>query len=381
MATRGQKKLPRASSAIARDLKTRLKGGTRRVQISMTRIIFATVGSVFSFWFAEKVLGHQQPIFAATSALIVLGFANTSHIRRTLEVAVGCTLGIVLGDVLMTLLGRGVWQAGIVVFLSLVLARFLDPGVVFATQLGVQSLLVVLLPIPYGGPFTRSIDAVIGGSVGLLLMLMWPRDPRRAPAAKLSSLMREVSQCFRELGEALESSDSQAAWHTLVRVRNASALVDQARQEINTSTDYAKLSVLGRRHRHELSDQEQLLDVADLILRGLNVVARRAAGLLNTLAPDAEQRQRLHVLFDGFADALNALANSAAETSTGSANMMRRRARSIMEEVVGDLDASSWRSGTMQLPTLIMLLRPIAVDILHATGVPRDAASDYLPRT
>ena len=194
MSTRSKRKLPRASSAAMRHLKARLKGGLRRVQISMTRIIFATVGSVFSFWFAEKVLGHQQPIFAATSALIVLGFATSSHLRRTLEVALGCTLGIVLGDVLMTLLGRGVWQAAIVVFLSLVLARFLDPGVIFATQLGVQSLLVVLLPIPYGGPFTRSIDAIIGGTVGLLLMLMWPRDPRRAPAAKLSGLLREVSR-------------------------------------------------------------------------------------------------------------------------------------------------------------------------------------------
>ena len=60
---------------------------------------------------------------------------------------------------------------------SILLARFLDSGTIFTTQLGLQSLLVVLLPAPAGGPFTRSLDAVVGGLFALLVTVLDPEGP------------------------------------------------------------------------------------------------------------------------------------------------------------------------------------------------------------
>ena len=112
-----------------------------------------------------------------------------------MEVGLGCTIGIALGDTLLTWLGSGIWQAALVVFLSIMLARFLDSGAIFTTQLALQSLLVVLLPVPAGGPFTRSIDAVVGGCFALAATLLVPRDPRRAPKSDLKLLQGSLPSC------------------------------------------------------------------------------------------------------------------------------------------------------------------------------------------
>ena len=139
--------LRRAAGFIRR----RTRVGILRVRSSLLKIVQITVCAVSAYWFAEQVLGHVEPLFAATSAMVASGFGRDTTLRRTLEVALGCTLGIAVGDLLLSLLGTGLWQAAVVVALSLALARFLDSGTIFSTQLGLQSLLVVLLPVAGGG--------------------------------------------------------------------------------------------------------------------------------------------------------------------------------------------------------------------------------------
>ena len=175
-------------------IKRRNLVGMRRARTSMPKIIQMTLCAVLAYWIAERLLGHEGPIFAATSALIALGFGGQTTVRRTMEVAIGCTLGVTVGDLLLTLLGTGLWQAATVLFLSLTIARYLDSGPIFSTQLGLQSLLVVLLPISEAGPFGRSLDALVGSACALLILMILPRDPRRTPMADLGKLLRDYDR-------------------------------------------------------------------------------------------------------------------------------------------------------------------------------------------
>jgi hypothetical protein len=59
--------------------------------------------------------------------------------RRVMEVGLGCTIGIAVGDLLLHWLGSGIWQAAVVLLFSILLARFLDSGTIFTTQLALQS--------------------------------------------------------------------------------------------------------------------------------------------------------------------------------------------------------------------------------------------------
>ena len=45
------------------------------------------------------------------------------------------TLGILIGDLLLILLGHGTWQAAVVLFLTVIIARFIDKGIIFTIQL------------------------------------------------------------------------------------------------------------------------------------------------------------------------------------------------------------------------------------------------------
>ena len=163
-------------SASARFLRGRVRTGLVRSRNSLVPAIQMTACAVGAYAFAEYVLGHTAPLFAATSSLIHWLFPDP-RLRRVVEVGLGCTIGIVVGDLLLHWLGSGIWQAAVVLLFSILLARFLDSGSIFTTQLGLQSVLVVLLPAPVGGPFTRSIDAVVGGVFALLMTILVPKDP------------------------------------------------------------------------------------------------------------------------------------------------------------------------------------------------------------
>lgn len=360
-------------------MSTRARAGARRVRVSLPKILLATVGAVFSYWFAETVLGHQQPIFAATSAMISLNFASTSHVRRTLEVAIGCTLGIAMGDALISVAGRGLWQAAVVVLVSLCVARFLDSGVTFSMQFGLQSLLVILMPPLPGGPFTRSLDAICGGLVALILVALWPRDPRRQPAKQMNELLRRSAAVVRDLGRAVAADDGPGAWHALVAARGTQPLVEAAQTELSSSLEISRLSPAGRKHLPQVERMQRMHARADLAVRNIRVVARRTATLLSGEVLDASSRDIVAEALDGMADALVAMASSVSESSAGASDRILSTAMDRLIGVAADLDPE--RSGAdPQITGLIMTIRPLVVDLLETTGLPHDDAVAYLPR-
>ena len=70
------------------------------------------------------------------------------------------TLGILIGDLLLILLGHGTWQAAVVLFLTVIIARFIDKGIIFTIQLSFQACFTLLLPVP-DDAFTRSFDGIV----------------------------------------------------------------------------------------------------------------------------------------------------------------------------------------------------------------------------
>ncbi|MGO3151904.1 MAG: FUSC family protein [Galactobacter sp.] len=360
-------------------LRHRAKAGVRRVRISLPKIILATFASVFSYWFAETVLGHDGPLFAATSALISLNFATTSHVRRTLEVAIGCTFGIVVGDLLMTAFGQGLWQAAVVVFVSLIISRFLDSGVVFSMQFGLQSLLVVLLPLPESGPFSRSLDAITGGTVALILVMLWPKDPSREPAKALSDLLKETAAAVRELSRSLAQDDAKLAWHSLVRARGTQSLVDAAAREMKESAEFARISPSGWRRRGEVAALQRVQKEADLAVRNIRVLCRRTATLMSNEVLSERIRADLADAMETLADAVLVMSSSVADPSPHGRDRYMSQTRSRLVELSSQLAPHALGASDPQAVGLVMMLRPLTVDLLEATGIPHDEAVRYLP--
>ncbi|MDQ4501391.1 FUSC family protein [Sinomonas sp. ASV322] len=381
---------PEYGAASARQSRARLAGlpsmareraraGWSRTRASLLPALLMTVGAVVAYLIAHYALGHVGPIFAATSALISLGFGRDLTVRKVLEVAVGCTLGIVLGDLMVTFFGAGIWQAGVVLMVSLLVARFLDRGVIFATQLGIQSLFVVLLPAPVGGPFTRSLDAVVGGLVSLLITALLPRDPRVQPRNDLEKLVAAFSEMLRECSGALAESDSTRAWHALVRGRGSQALVDTIRATLKSSSEVTRIAPAYRRYRGEIEDFSRAVEYLDLALRNGRVVARRLTSTINNAALSERAAESIAGLLSDTAESLDLVAAGLSTWDRESRRVNLRSAGLMLEDIASRAHPRKLHVERLEGEALVILIRPMLVDLLEATGYEHEDAVALLP--
>lgn len=356
------------------------RAGWARMTAGFFQAVQMTVAAVGAYVIAERLLGHHGPIFAATAALVSLGYAKGGlRYRRVLEVSIGCTLGIVVGDLLIHLLGPGEWQAAVVLLVSLLLARFLDNGAIFTTQMGLQSVLVVLLPPSQDGVFARSLDAVVGCLCALVLAYIVPQDPRREPRQDLSKLIDEFTRILTDCSHAVAGTDSRLAWHALVRGRQTQPLVDSVRTGLMGSREITYASPLYRRHRHEIDELSESIRYLDLAVRNSRVFARRLASVLNrvTLADDAVTS--LSEALADLSDAVLSLGHALAVSHEQTRESYLRQTRNELFSVAQRLEPGAMGIRTMEGEALVLLLRPMVVDLLEAAGVSHETAAKSLP--
>ena len=365
---------------LRRFLRRRSRAGWSRVRSSVAHAALMAVCAVGAYWFAETVLGHHQPLFSSTALLIALGFQREPKLRKVAEVAVGCTVGILIGDLLLAALGRGLWQATVVVFVSVMVARFLDSGATFTMQMSLQSVLVVLLPAAQGGPFARSADALVGGVLALVVTFLSPQDVRRGTVRHLEGLHESMATVLRDLSRALREEESRTAWMALVACRGTQGTLEKIRAELRMAQEQTTFNPLQRGSRSFVSDVSNAADRSDLAVRSLRIVARRVVSVLDEGAFDDDHRERLAAWFDDAADAVEILHRSLVEPQAEGRHRSLSVARDALGASASRLDPRELGGGSLHGEALVMLLRPMMVDLVEATGAPHDEARAYLPR-
>ena len=365
---------------LGRFLRRRARAGWSRVRSSVGQAALVAVCAVGAYWFAETILGHQQPLFASTALLIALGFQREPKLRKVAEVAVGCTVGILIGDLLMVGLGRGLWQASVVLFVSVMVARFLDSGATFTMQMSLQSVLVVLLPTGTGGPFVRSQDAIVGGVLALLVTFLSPQDVRRPAVRQLGGLYDSIATVLRDLSRALREDDSRTAWMALVASRGMHTTLEALRKELRVTHEQTVFNPLHRSSRSFVEDAVNAADRSDLAVRSLRIVARRVVSALDEGVLDDDVRERLAAWFDDAADAVEILHRSLVEPQAEGRHRSLSVARDALGASASALDPHQLGGGSVHGEALVMLLRPMMVDLIEATGAEHDEARAYLPR-
>ena len=86
---------------------------------------FQTAVAAGVAWFlAVLILGHERPEFAPIAAVISLGLAVGERSRRVLELTLGVAFGVTIADALVSVIGVGAAQTGVVVALAMAAAVF-----------------------------------------------------------------------------------------------------------------------------------------------------------------------------------------------------------------------------------------------------------------
>jgi uncharacterized membrane protein YgaE (UPF0421/DUF939 family) len=351
-------------------LAARLARGSRRLRDSVPAILQITVTAVAAYAFARYALGHEQPLIAAIVAISALGFVRDARPVRVLETVVAMTLGIALAEVLLLSFGGGILQYGVALALTLAVARLASPNAAFAIAAAVQCTLVMLVPAPEGGPFVRTLDALVGGAFALLATAIIPRDPRRAAMREGRRLLGEHVAVLLELSEALRSGSTDGAGRALSRVRATQPVVDAWTTSVDSGLAIARVSPIVRRSRFDLERQRVMLAGIDLATRNLRIVARRIEWVLR----DGVPRPEIADVLARSAVAVQVLEESLRDVA------QQPVARQAFAEIAHHLEpARVLPDAPPGDRRTFAALRPYLVDLLTATGMGLGAARAVLP--
>lgn len=325
------------------------------------------VAATLAYLLARGLLGHELPLVAVTVTIVSLGLARDTTPRRVAETVVGMNIGIAIAALLVQGIGRGAWQIAVILGITLVVARALSPSAPFAIAAGVQSMLVAVLPSPDGGVFARSLDGLIGGAVALLITALIPRFDLLRPRGEVAALYSLLDQAAGGMRDALRDGDPAAAELALARSRRTQPLLDDWGRALDSARAVAAVSPWLRRQRHRLAEEARLLTVTDLTTRHVRALARR----VEVLARDGQPRPVLAELLEQAVELLRLLARSRDDEAA------RYAARSVATGLAARCAPTAVDGVADQV--VIVLLRPLAFDVLVHLGTPPDDARALLP--
>jgi uncharacterized membrane protein YgaE (UPF0421/DUF939 family) len=336
---------------------------SRRLRDSGLPILQCALAAGLAYLVARDVAGHPLPFFAPIACVLVLGVSVTNRLRRSVELAVGVSVGVAVGDLIVVVIGPGWWQISVVVGLALLAALLFDVGALLLNQAAVSAVLIATLQPPgTTAAFSRWFDTLIGAAIGLLTAATLPSHPLTRARRGLDALLDELGAVLAGVADALEAGDTDAAAGVLERARATQGRVDALADAVDAGFEITTIAPLRRRHRGELARLRAAVRPVDLALRNARVLARRGhASLRDGERPDAD----LVAVLRRLADAVGVLRH---ELTTGEST---DGARVALLDTAAAVPA---RGGGYSAEVVLAQLRSMLVDLLVAAGMDRDEA-------
>lgn len=364
--------------------RTRVRNGAARSGAAAVATARVAASAALAYGISHYLWGHAYPFFSAIAAYVVVGFTVEKKMRKMFEMAAGVLLGVLLGELARVTIGGGVWQVGLLIFVAAMIARFIDSGVLFAIQCGIQAMLVMLMPItPTMQPHMRIIDAVTGVAVGIGVYLLLSGDPRRPQRRAADRFYAELEDTLVALALAARSGSQDVATAALRELRSTSQrLTDQWSLANDAADEVATFSPAGARHARSVERLRLLLVGSDRAMRNARVLARTETHFIAATA--GQEHENLADALVACHEAVAALRAAALDDDadfTDARRLLRRFCGFLTPEtlLVTPDGATPGRSAHFQGVTLVIQLRSLAVDLLQATGLDYDEAARFLP--
>jgi uncharacterized membrane protein YgaE (UPF0421/DUF939 family) len=290
------------------------------------------------------------------------------RLRRVVELVVGVSVGIGVGDLLVGTIGTGWWQLALVLGLAMTAALLLGGGPLIVLQAGSSAVLVATL-LPPGGTagVDRMIDALVGGLLGLAAIAVLPGNPPGIARKHAIQVIGELTAALTSAADAIDRRDPELAGKALKRLRTQQP-IDDFRDALRTAREILAISPLHRRQRHLVRSYLDAAGPLDHALRNCRVLLRRTRSALLDSEP----------VPDSLAAGLRELA---AATELLAANLERSQSqtRTALHAAASTVDDDSLAHSGFSAQVVAAQLRSVAVDLLQATGLRHDDARALLP--
>lgn len=346
------------------------KDSFSRVFESLAPAVQITIGALLAYSIAHYGLQHVTPLLAVTVCITSLGFSRDARPRRILQTAIGMVVGIAISEISLIYLGSGALQIALVLLVVLLSARFISTSSAFAVTAAIQAMLVQILPAPDGGVFIRTFDGLIGGVMALIVTALIPRDPRGLARTDANKLFDFFIETLQDLRLALRDSNKSLSNQALKNARATQPLIDNWRMSLDSALSISRISPFLMKHKPELRKQRSLMRAMDLATRNLRVIVRR----VNFLLKDDVARPYLADLFEQLAEAVTNLREGLSDPED------LVLAKTQLLEIIKQLDPKKFGiADQLREASVLLLLRPLLVDLLCASGMTEDEARNELP--
>jgi uncharacterized membrane protein YgaE (UPF0421/DUF939 family) len=368
---------PGPTSTVAR-LRGRLSGTlrerARRVRGIGGLALQAGVAAALSWLVAREVLHVSQPVFAPISAVSTLAASVGQRLRRTIELIIGVTVGVLVGDLLLGVMGTGWWQLALIVVLAILVALFLVGSAAVVIQAGATAVLIATLsPAVRDLEIPRFVDALVGGAVALLVTaVLLPLSPLRV-------LNRAARPALDLLSVQLEAAAGALADRDIDRALAARARLRQNKDELGALVEATQgareASTLSPVHWHQrqgpVARYAQTAEPIDRAMRNAGTLIRRAVTLIEDGEPVPEP---MPAAVAGLAEAVRLLKR---QFAAGQEPVQARERALRAVCAAGD----AYREGVgFSGAVVVAQVRTTASDLLVATGLSQEAANRLVRR-
>ena len=221
----------------------RLRSGGFRLRGVWLQILQTAVAACVAWFLADLLLGlDRPPTFAPIAAVISLGLAVGQRGRRAVELTLGVAFGILVADLLVSILGVGAVQAGIVVALAMTVAAFLGSQEIGVNEAAVSAMIIMITFqfLEAGLPLDRFLEALIGGATALLINALLPVNPERMVAEAAHPLFDESVNVLKEVAEGLDEGDAPRIQAAYLKAQEIDARVSGLKEAVMTSRETAR---------------------------------------------------------------------------------------------------------------------------------------------
>ncbi|MFZ2526500.1 MAG: FUSC family protein [Rhodococcus sp. (in: high G+C Gram-positive bacteria)] len=359
------------------DIRRRLRAPATRLRGSALPIVQCALAAGLAWWVATGPVGHEHPFFAPIAAVVSLGLSLGSRLRRSVELVCGVTVGIGVGDLIISAIGSGPWQIAFVVVIAMSTAVLINGGPIFSMQAGNSAVLVAtLIPPGDSGGIDRMVDALIGGLVGIAVVAVVPTHPVRRARRDAAGILATAVEVLRKIESGLVENNPKPIDEALQQARETQSAIDGMRTNLKGGREISRISPLYWNSRPRLERLTAAADPIDNAMRNIRVLARRSLALVHD---DEILDPRLVRLVEELADAVGVLREVILAEPGDQPDQaeVARVLRSIARKLTPELVVGAGLSSTV----VFAQLRSLTVDLMQAAGLGRISAIATLPPT
>ena len=362
---------------VDKSLQARLK----RVRKRLLPIMQIGLAAGLAYFLAHDVAGHPRPFFAPISTVIIIGMTGGDRVSKSVDMALGCILGVLVGDLIFYRLGDGGWQIAVLVAGSLLIASFFSSSVLVNNQAAIGAILIATI-MPPGAEVTgidRTVDAIIGCLVAMVTIALIPQAPMQSARAEVSKVLGIMSSVLDDVSDGLRDNNPDIIDEALELIRGSQTGIDDLAAAIKAGQETSRVSPFLWGARRYINSLARVIPPVDNAVRTSRVLARRA----RVLADDNDSATPAQIQL------LDTLSQVCLELSEVYDVNSRVAQATVIPQCVNELRQAAQEAGMDVIPedgvlsayAILAQTRSLIVDLLMVCGMSHESALAALAPT